>query len=80
MNNEDKTFLLLKYGDYHSNPYLILVLDDETLSKIWSKSIGTYASGTGYILRSEIDWHIRHYRKEMIAAIDEVLYVKEQRG
>lgn len=81
MNNEDRTYLILKYGDYHSNPELIEEFDIDILDKIYKEvSDGDNPLLIRLNLRSRIGNIIRIFddHKELIAATDKVLLEHEK--
>lgn len=82
MKNEDKTFLILKYGDYHKDPELILNFDNDILIRVY-KAVRGYDNirwikiCNENVLKFEILMLIRHYENTALVT-DRVLLENEQ--
>lgn len=42
MNNEFKSYMILRYGDYRTNPFIILEYDNELLFRIYKEAMDEF--------------------------------------
>lgn len=78
ITEEEKTFLILKHGDYFKEPTIILGYGADILYKIYSKMVDNMKKDIHYhykriIVMNELIFIIKHRPKEIINATTKVL-------